>query len=152
MHTFKHIHLHSNQSFINCMDVGPNSQMSYRLPLLNLPSTYSDKVVEIAKVDEHCLCLKPLKRVQKDRISTVALNSVDDQYSLVIGFEPGDIQLLQEQSGYQCLQGTRNNDSVLSLALSGQVWHQLLCLHVVDSCLCCVIRGICYMLDTVVGT
>ena len=103
-----------------------DSQMLYRLPLLNLPSTYSDRVVEIAKLDEHCLCLKPLKRVQKDRISTVTLNSVDDHYSLVIGFESGDIQLLQEQSGYQCLQGTRHNDSVLSLSLSGQVWHQLL--------------------------
>ena len=54
----------------------------------------------------------------------MTLNAVDDHYSLVIGFESGDIQLLQEQSGYQCLQGTRHNDSVLSLALSGQVWHQ----------------------------
>ena len=88
--------------------------------LYSKPSTHSDKLVEIIKLDEHYMQAAPLRRMQKNSINTIALNPIEDNYILAIGFESGNIELLSEQSSNYCVFSGKK-DSVLSLALSAQV-------------------------------
>ena len=61
-----------------------------------------------------------LKRIPKGAITAVALNPVETNYSLAVGFESGRIELLKENSSSSDLLCGRNNP-ILSLAFSEQV-------------------------------
>lgn len=85
---------------------------------------YSDRFVEMAKLDEHHQSVQviPLKRMPMGAITTVAMNPIESNYSLAVGYESGSIELLKEQSSNNSLDLLHGkNSSVLSLAFSEQV-------------------------------
>lgn len=77
--------------------------------------------MEIAKLDKYNLQAGPLKRISKDSMNSLALNPVEDCYSVAIGFESGSIELLTEQSSNSIVLHGYTHDPVLSLAFSAQV-------------------------------
>lgn len=83
---------------------------------------YSDRFMEMAKLDEHhqCVQVMPLKRMPMGAITTLALNPMESNYSIAVGYESGIIELLKEQSNNNSLLHGKNNP-VLSLAFSEQV-------------------------------
>lgn len=80
----------------------------------------------MAKLDEHhqSVQVMPLKRVPMGAITTLALNPMESNYSLAVGYESGIIELLKEQSNNNSLLHGKNNP-VLSLAFSEQVCYYL---------------------------
>ena len=80
----------------------------------------------MAKLDEHhqSVQVMPLKRMPMGAITTLALNPMESNYSLAVGYESGSIELLKEQSNNNCLLRGKTNP-VLSLAFSEQVCYFL---------------------------
>ena len=82
----------------------------------------------MAKLDEHhqSVQVTPLKRMPMGAITTVALNPIESNCSLALGYESGNIELLKECSSNNSLDLLHGkNSSVLSLAFSEQVRYYL---------------------------
>ena len=82
--------------------------------------------MQIAKLDEHhqSELVIALKKMLREPITTLALNPVESNCSLAVGYESGSIELHKEHPSNNSLLRGKNNP-VLSLAFSEQVGYYL---------------------------